>query len=80
MSDRTATQTMIAQHTLELEFGPRPSDIETEEQYLRWMIANIDRKARRDAQPYIDRLVQIENDQYRPFIALLLKDMQQCST
>lgn len=61
MENRTATETMMERHRFELGLGPMPHDIETEEDYLKWVLTEIQRKARRDAEPFMQRLVEIES-------------------
>jgi len=41
--------------------GPDGFDIKTEEDYLRWMLAQIETQARKDAEPYMKRLLEIES-------------------
>lgn len=60
MEERTATQIMQEQKDRESSFGAPPRAIESEEQYLKWILSEIWDKARADAEPYIRRLVEIE--------------------
>jgi hypothetical protein len=61
VNDKSATQMATEQRQLERSFGPVPHGIQTEEDYLRWMLSEIHRRAREDAEPYVKRLVEIEN-------------------
>lgn len=61
MTDKTATQILMERHELERSLGRPPADIRTEEDYCRWALAQIDKRARELAEPYIKNLVEIES-------------------
>ena len=61
MTNRTATSAAIEQHRVEAGLGYPPQWIETEEDYLKWALTEIQKKAQRDAEPFMKRLVEIEN-------------------
>jgi hypothetical protein len=76
MTNEITTEAMIKMREIERQFGPRPLEIETEEQHLHWLLSKINQKAREDAEPIIQRLVDIEG--MKPFTPLLIivKDQQ----
>ncbi|MCY0148297.1 hypothetical protein OEG84_11395 [Hoeflea sp. G2-23] len=61
MTNQTATSAAIEQARVEAGLGHPPQGIETEEDYLKWALAEIQKKARRDAEPFMKRLMQLES-------------------
>jgi hypothetical protein len=60
MADKTATQLMLERRDLERSLGIPPADIKTQEDYCRWALGQIDKRAKELAKPFIDMLVEIE--------------------
>jgi hypothetical protein len=58
--NKTATQLMMERYEFERMLGNPPSDIKTEEDYCRWALVQIEQYAKEIAEPYINKLVEIE--------------------
>lgn len=75
MERPTATEMQARLHGTLVRFGPPPAELQTEEERLKWALAELDREYRAEARPIIDRLVALESEKPPRPIILRAADM-----